>query len=475
MKSILTFLLTLLFSNILLAQSPTIEWKKNVSKGNSSKTIETVEKGFASLTTFKNNIFFVKSDKNGNTLWEYQIENTVLKQYRNFIETKNGDFVLVGIKYIEESGNNDIHVIKLNKNGELLFEKNYGGSGIESAIDVVESNDGNIIIVGFTDSVNGDVSKNNGFMDVWVVKINNDGSLIWEKSFGGTGQENPLSITNTNQGYWIMAETSGSTNGDLNNPYHLKGSWNFHINEMGEITKQIVFSFISPIFFEAEDGYLTLFYDELKNKYSILKFNLNGDYVSTKDLDIDAKTISIRDIVPLSTNEFICYGSNINSLNNRELYVLKLDSNFNKIWDFSLGSEFNDYSIDNGIKVLSDGNYLVFGNSLSYNVSSNDEVVINEYNCWAVKLSEPNLSSEEFNVVNNSIVISPNPTKELLNIKNQKNIDRIYIYNYLGQMVYDSVLNSPTATLNINNFNSGNYIIKLETEGKVEISKFIKD
>ena len=69
----------------------------------------------------------------------------------------------------------------------ILWEKNYGGSLGEQAESIIELKDGNLIVVGRSESKDGNVSENHGEWDYWIVKINPDNrSIIWERSYGGS-------------------------------------------------------------------------------------------------------------------------------------------------------------------------------------------------------------------------------------------------------------------------------------------------
>ncbi len=474
MKHFLILIIAIVYFNPVVGQTPVVEWKKNISTGHPKIIIQTNENGFASLTHFDNVITLTKSDENGDLLWDYKFENAFPNQISNFIETKNGDFLLVGSQS-NPSTSTDLWLIKLDKNGNYLWQKSFGGKVLDSGVDIIESSDNNILVVGFTSSLDGDVSNNNGYIDVWVVKVDFDGNVIWKRTYGGTGEEVPFLIKKSKEGYWIQGKTSGSTDGNLNNSYNRKGSWNFHINEQGEITKQIVLDFVSSVFMEEDNGYLSVFYNEIEKQYSVVKFDLNGKYIWDKKLDLKGEYYSLNNIIQLNTKEFIFYGSNLTSelTRDREVFLMKYDSNFNKIWEINLGTELIDYSVSKGLKILSDDEYLVFGSTQILNTEESTEMIPLNLSNWVTKVSEPNLATTEFSN-SNSVDFSPNPVKDVLNITNNENISRIYIFNYLGQLVYDSYLNSETTSINTTNLCSGNYILKLETINNTKTIKFIK-
>ena len=87
------------------------------------------------------------------------------------------------------NGGKDFWVFKLTSEGQLIWEKTFGGSGDEKARDVAIDSEDNIIVGGFTLSNDGDVSINEGYSDGWVISVSSEGELLWEKSTGGTNYD----------------------------------------------------------------------------------------------------------------------------------------------------------------------------------------------------------------------------------------------------------------------------------------------
>ena len=73
--------------------------------------------------------------------------------------------------------------------------------------------DGNYLVVGDTRSSNLDISQNNGAADLWVIKISSDGSLLWEKTLGGSNFDVARSISKTQQNDFLIAGSSRSSDG----------------------------------------------------------------------------------------------------------------------------------------------------------------------------------------------------------------------------------------------------------------------
>ena len=109
-------------------------------------------------------------------------------------------------------GGYDFWVVKIDKVGALLWEKSFGGDEIDEARAITATNDDGFIIIGDTRSSNKDVSQNNGGADLWVIKISSEGNLLWEKTFGGSSFDVGRSVRKTNDNGFLISGSSRSAN-----------------------------------------------------------------------------------------------------------------------------------------------------------------------------------------------------------------------------------------------------------------------
>ena len=116
---------------------------------------------------------------------------------------------------IRDSGLVDHWIIKLDQAGELEWEKNFGGSLSDFSFgEPLIVNDG-YMVVGSSESNNGDVSINNGDSDFWMYRIDQSGELEWEKSLGGSDLDGGHSIVEASNGNFIVGGNSRSSDGDV--------------------------------------------------------------------------------------------------------------------------------------------------------------------------------------------------------------------------------------------------------------------
>jgi len=154
-----------------------------------------------------------KTDLMGNLLWSKNYGGSSLDVGRVVNTTLDEQYLIAGYSDsydfdLENNyGNSDAWAFKCDKNGNLLWSKNYGGSGSEYFYSIQLTNDGNYIMAGHTSSSDIDLSFNNGKTDFWLVKTDSSGNIIWERSYGTSGDEVLSDMQVTSDGGFVMVGT----------------------------------------------------------------------------------------------------------------------------------------------------------------------------------------------------------------------------------------------------------------------------
>lgn len=143
-------------------------------------------------------------DQNGNTIWNKSLVSNITTDAQSVIEVKDGGYVITGYRDISENGNFDAWVAKVDKEGNLLWEKTYGGAMEDSGRKVIETPDNHYIILGETNS------QGSGGSDVWIFEIDTTGKVIWEKTFGGKDDDKGFSLTKTYDGSYLIGASTKS-------------------------------------------------------------------------------------------------------------------------------------------------------------------------------------------------------------------------------------------------------------------------
>jgi hypothetical protein len=153
-------------------------------------------------------------DRNGHLLWQKQIGDGYDNYLSAMSPTADGSFVFSGYSKTA-SGDMDLWVVKTTANGEVLWHQTYGGSGNDYSYTLTASKDGGNVIGGQTTSRDGKIALNHGQSDVWIIKIDESGHLLWEKTYGGTASEWTHAVTATSDGGFMFVGQTSSTDGDM--------------------------------------------------------------------------------------------------------------------------------------------------------------------------------------------------------------------------------------------------------------------
>ena len=136
-------------------------------------------------------------------------------------QTTDGGYVVAGYTESNDSdiavfhGNQDYWILKLNNAGSIEWQKSLGGTDKDFSYSVQQTTDGGYIVAGQSISDDIDISGNHGQEDYWIVKLNSFGNIQWQKSLGGSNNDYAYSITQTMSGGYIVAGTTKSTDGDI--------------------------------------------------------------------------------------------------------------------------------------------------------------------------------------------------------------------------------------------------------------------
>jgi hypothetical protein len=191
-----------------------------------------------------------------------------------------------------KGGGTDIWIVKMDASGNILWQKCVGGSDAEFPYQIIQTQDGGFLFVATTFSNDGDVSFNHGGTDIWLVKTDTLGNIEWDKSIGSSSSESPYDLNQLTDGSFVLAAYSLGSNGDF--PAHYGGlnddAWLVFVTNAGELDTTIHFG-------GTDDDYIT----------EILELG-NGDLqlfgtTASVDFDLEETTpFGFRDAWAIRTN-----------------------------------------------------------------------------------------------------------------------------------------------------------------------------
>ncbi|MCT4564031.1 MAG: hypothetical protein N4A68_06890 [Maledivibacter sp.] len=160
--------------------------------------ILTDDGGYIILASTQSNDGDVSDNDEGNSNWMAKVSNNGKLEWTKCINGRerisitdiktvnDGGYIICGEKYSPSSGEDryDACVLKLSKQGDIEWQKTYGGSNSDGASNIYPTEDGGYLFSGYTDSNDRDVSGNHGARDIWIVKLFQKGNIEWQKCLG---------------------------------------------------------------------------------------------------------------------------------------------------------------------------------------------------------------------------------------------------------------------------------------------------
>ena len=161
-------------------------------------------------------VWVIKLNNNGELVWSRYFGGSFTDTPFGVVETENNNYIIAASSDSEDfnisnnKGTYDFWLFKVSSTGDLLWEQSFGGSEIDEPRGITSTDDGNFVVVGDTRSADKDVSTNNGGADLWMIKITTEGNLLWEKTLGGSSFDAARSISKTQDGGFVISGNSRS-------------------------------------------------------------------------------------------------------------------------------------------------------------------------------------------------------------------------------------------------------------------------
>jgi gliding motility-associated-like protein len=428
------------------AQKPAIVWQKCYGSfnGDYTQTIRPTSDGgyiVAGYTEsnggdvvgyhgnlYINDIWILKLKADGSIEWQKCLGGDYMETGADIRQTPDGGYIVAGTgssKNCSITGNHgglDYWVVKLDSKGDIKWQKMLGGSANEYAYSIDITNDGGYVVTGETESNDGDVKGNHGLRDYWVVKLDGNGILQWQKCLGGSKDEESYSIRATNDGGCIVAGYTESSDGDVTTNYGKRDYWVAKLNNTGNLQWQkslggSEFDGAWSVQLTPDGGYIVAGYSSSNDgnvsgnhnglgpgdqDFWVVKLGSDGTLQWQKCYGGDKNEIAYY-IQTTSDGGYLVAGSSESSNGDlscnagiTDMWVIKINSTGILEWQKSMGGSYYDQAMC--VQPLSDGSYIVAGNTCSNNVSGWHTHNTYEGTCddyWIVKLSAPSSSTPQ--------------------------------------------------------------------------------
>jgi hypothetical protein len=264
----------------------------------------------------------IKLDGNGNLQWQKVFGGDSYDTANSVQQTKDGGYIVAGYsrsnfnnkkkEYLLDGFNDDNWILKLDPNGNLQWQKLFGGEGLDHAQSIQQTNDNGFILVG---SSNKSILTSLSDFNFSIIKLNETGEVQWEKSLGGTNDEYAYSVQQTKDGGYIVAGTTKSIDGDVTNvPGGGTDIWVVKLNNIGTVVWQKVFGetaldFVYEIKQTSDEGYILVGNTGLKDVDGlVIKLNNKGNMEWQKTIGGTQFDI-FKSIVQTKDNGYIIVGT----------------------------------------------------------------------------------------------------------------------------------------------------------------------
>jgi len=514
-------------SSSALAQAPPILWQNTIGGnkadicyaiqqtnnggyilGGSSNSGPTGDKSEQVVGNF--DYWICRLDQNGNVMWNNTIGGNKIDYLSCIRQTADGGFILGGESQSKISGDKtancrgdyDYWVVKVDQDGIVQWDKTIGGNKKDYLYSIQQTSDGGYIVGGYSQSgISGDKTQaSRGDYDYWVVKLNSTGSIVWDKTIGGNNGDFLYSIVPTSDGGYLLGGTSGSkiSGEKTQDQYGYTDYWIVKIDQYGNVLwdKTIGGSdedYLYCVKKVSTGGFILGGYSEsnisgtktenCKGDYDywIVKVDNNGNVVWDKTIG-GSGSDELLSLQPTTDGGYILGGSsesNIsgdkteNSFGLSDYWVVKLDQNANVVWDKTIGGDDEDDLF--AIQQTTDGGYIAGGYSES-NISGNKtENGQGLYDYWIVKLGAGSPRESAAGIVGCDFTLGadifPNPSTGTFTIKLSGPVQDdvvITVLSSTGQTIFSQPFSAdaldPKLIVSIDRkFTAGAYFVKISS------------
>jgi hypothetical protein len=259
-------------------------------------------------------MYVVKLDSSGNVQWTKTIGGSAEDLAESIIRSSDGGYVVAGWTESfgsESSGSGedigDIFIVKLDSSGNVQWAKTIGGASEDRANSIIQSSDGGYVVAGWTASFGA------GYVDIFIVKLDSSGNVVWTKTIGGSSDDRAYSITQSSDGGYAVA------------------------------------------------GFTTSFGAGKEDMY-VVKLDSSGNVQWTKAIG-GSDGDEARSIIRSSDGGYVVAGETGSFGSGGDIFVVKLDSSGNVQWAKTIGRSSWDYASSSASSIIqsSDGGYVIAG------------------------------------------------------------------------------------------------------------------
>lgn len=429
----------------------------------------------SSIGAGNTDMYLAKLDKMGQIKFQKTFGNYNNETGKSVVQLIDSSYVILGYTNSTGFGGYDIYLVKADKTGALIWQKTFGGVDWDFGNSLQQTSDGGFIIAGST------YSYGRGNADGYVIKTDALGNITWSKTFGGANDDEFKSVIQTSDGGYAL---TGSTKSYLD---PLGDAWLFKLNNLGDSIKSFSYNFglndcFNDIIELATGEYVTAGYSTIniiqKMDGIFHKISSSGTILLQT---IEGQSGSDEQFykVGLSNSSFGVYTVLGNTHENGTTFMtdvkfLLLSASGGYVNGGSVGSYFDDECFSFCLTNDNAKGYAAIGYTNSFGSVLSDFYLIKYDSLLSIGI---NMTSVYENIlVNPNLSVFPNPFKNSIQLKlNGIKAKSLNIYSIQGEEVYFSELNVTSNKIDLGFLQNGIYIICITDMNGIKVSsKIIK-
>lgn len=326
-----------------------------------------------STTSFgagQKDVYVIKTDKNGNKIWAKTFGGVGNEDANEVIVAADGNLLIVGTTDSYGAGVDDIYLLKIDTTGAQIWHKEYGGGDLEVGEDILIAADGNYVITGITGSFG------NGLRDIYLLKITTGGTPIWEKTFGGPMDDGGIGLCQAAGGNFMLYNFTDNFGALARDTYVMKvsstgdslGAWLYGGDEYEQACS------IEP----TSDGNFVILghtasFGHFEHNLYALKITDAGVVLWEKDYGGAFHDGGEHGEQSDDGGYIFCGRTNSFENNIEQVYLVKTDAAGNLQWEKNMGGS----DIDAGYNMIeTDDAYILVGHTMSTTNGNNDVFLV---------------------------------------------------------------------------------------------------
>ena len=422
----------------------------------------------------------IKTDFSGNILWSKTYGGSQANVDSQMKQTYDGGYIMIGYTTSNDGqvqGNHgaaDYWVVKIDSSGNIEWSKCLGGSSNDYPcwIDIAE--DSGYICNGYTSSNNGDVNGNHGQYDYWVVRLDRSGNIKWQKTLGGSDNDIGSCVSSTVDGGAIVGGFTYSNDGDVQCIRHGKSdSWVIKLDSLGQIEWENCYGGsqndnVNSIISTSDNGYIftgitysndgDVSGNHGNGDFWVVKIDHWGNLIWQKCFGGSALDVPLFIKQSVDGNYFIggntyskdgdVHGNHSIDMSLSDMWLIKIDTLGNLLWQQCFGGRM-DETLQDMIEETGGNLFLLGGTNTSDNSGN---VQCNHHGPGTVDVWFLSVRDTTFVGINNqkeknnNVTVYPNPAKEFVVLKSQIGDETyditIHVFNSIGEIVKNLTINT---------------------------------